>query len=187
MQRLREIVEFVALHVCRFSRNRLNLNAISSRFVSPYNHHRIKSLFLKILLPLLRIILFYFFSLEQLPREQSFILKLLVGFSPFLLKNRLILLIFYILLFFSIFSSCKIIRERGERGNDKREKEREREVKDWIRWGVNFILANQGTGWSRSTVSSAVDDEKKVTKSTTIRFLDCQSSVPLTRSVKLIF
>lgn len=101
---------------------------------------------------------------------------------PFFLRIiQLFFFFWYILLFFSFFSLCKLYKN----GNDKREKEREREVRDWIRWGVNFILVNQGTGWSRSAVSSAVDDEKKITKSTTIRFLDCQSSVPLTRSVKL--
>jgi len=69
----------------------------------------------------------------------------------------------------------------------KKEKKREgRKRKKEYDEGVNFILANQRTGWSRSALSSAVGDEKKITKSTTIRFLDCQSSVRFIRSVKLI-
>jgi len=76
------------------------------------------------------------------------------------------------------------LRER-ERLATTRDGKRDGKVRDGLR-DVNFIPANQGTGWSRSALSSAVDDEKKITKSTTIRFLDCQSSVPLVRSVKLI-
>lgn len=94
---------------------------------------------------------------------------------------------------FPLFSSSRTLRERErvettqERKKErKKDREREKEQRDWIRWGVNFILANQGTGWSRSALSSAVGDEKKITKSTTIRFLDCQSSVRIIRSVKLI-
>jgi len=78
------------------------------------------------------------------------------------------------------------VTRKGEIGNDTRRRKRQKSKERVTGWGVNFIPANQGTGWSRSALSSAVDDEKKITKSTTIRFLDCQSSVPLVRSVKLI-
>jgi len=84
--------------------------------------------------------------------------------------------------FFS-YSPSRVNYEK-DRKWERYKRKGKRKVRDWVR-DVNFIPANLGTGWSRSALLSTVNNEKKITKSTTIRFLDCQSSVLPAQSVKL--